>query len=185
MGVITGELEWPAEKVTHDVKDSPSSGHQQEEGSKPRRWTIGKSIRVLITCIAMSGVLILGVQDCFAQDTRTEFAVSPVRAYRLVKDAIQTSLATPAATVLECFQVYQPVLFPKGAVDQVVASDGSENTTIISPTASNSSCQVLLMEHTFGFSYGIPFVGMFSSHIHITLKLTVFYRQLHTSQLHV
>ncbi|KAG9239558.1 putative peptide-N4-(N-acetyl-beta-glucosaminyl)asparagine amidase A [Amylocarpus encephaloides] len=76
--------------------------------------------------------------------------------FNLVKNAIQVASAGP---VLECFQVYQPVLFPSGAVDETIQSDGSENTTTIGPTDSTASCQTLLMEHSFGFSYGIPFVG--------------------------
>ncbi|EHK96353.1 putative Peptide-N4-(N-acetyl-beta-glucosaminyl)asparagine amidase A [Glarea lozoyensis 74030] len=101
--------------------------------------------------------------DCFiTNDTKTELAVSSSKTFKLVKDAIQVTLATPATAVLECFQVYQPVLFPKGAVDQVITSDGTENTTIIAPSSSNSSCQVLLMDHSFGYSYGMPFVGNYT-----------------------
>jgi hypothetical protein len=68
---------------------------------------------------------------------------------------------TPSG-VLKCFQVYQPVLTPSGPSDDTVSEDGSSNTTTIEPWATTSSCTNLLMEHSFGFSYGHPFVGMCS-----------------------
>lgn len=71
--------------------------------------------------------------------------------------AATSSTATP---LLEDFQVYQPVFFPSGAVDDTATSESQDTVaTIDSATSSGSSCQVLLMEHSFGFSFGIPFVG--------------------------
>ena len=84
----------------------------------------------------------------------------PAAYEHLVKYTAAASSATPTPTgVLEVFQVYQPVLTPQGATDETVLSDGQENTTSIAP-ASSSSCEVLLMDHIFAYSYGIPFVGM-------------------------
>ncbi|KAH8685586.1 peptide N-acetyl-beta-D-glucosaminyl asparaginase amidase A-domain-containing protein [Tricladium varicosporioides] len=90
-----------------------------------------------------------------------EIEVVPA-SYNLVKNAVAAPSATPSPGVLECFQVHQPVLFPSGVVDTTTTSEGSENTTIIAVTETASSCKVLLMEHSFGFSYGIPFVGSYS-----------------------
>jgi len=84
----------------------------------------------------------------------------PPPAHDLATKAARAPAAAASSGVLECFQVYQPVFFPSGAVDGTITSDGSENTTTISPAAPASSCEVLLMEHSFGFSYGIPFVGL-------------------------
>jgi hypothetical protein len=64
--------------------------------------------------------------------------------------------------VLKCFQVYQPVLTPSGPSDDTVSEDGSPNTITIEPWAPTGSCTKLVMEHSFGFSYGHPFVGMCS-----------------------
>jgi hypothetical protein len=47
------------------------------------------------------------------------------------------SAQAASATVVECFQVAQPVLRPK--VDE--------------------PCSVLLMDHVFANSYGLPFIG--------------------------
>lgn len=78
----------------------------------------------------------------------------------LVKYAAVASSAAPTRTgLLEVFQVYQPVLTPKGAIDETVMSNGVENTTTIASAASPSSCEVLLMDHVFAYSYGMPFVG--------------------------
>ncbi|KAH8821179.1 peptide N-acetyl-beta-D-glucosaminyl asparaginase amidase A-domain-containing protein [Xylogone sp. PMI_703] len=96
-----------------------------------------------------------------------EIIVRPAQAIELAKydapDAsatVTTTLASPTPTgVLEVFQVYQPVLTPEGITDETTSDNGLENTTVIAPTESVSSCQLLLMEHSFGFSYGMPFVG--------------------------
>lgn len=70
------------------------------------------------------------------------------------------SSAIPSSTaVLNVFQVYQPVLGPVGVVDNTIESDGSSNTTVIDASEHSSSCAKLLMEYSFGFSYGRPFVG--------------------------
>lgn len=54
--------------------------------------------------------------------------------------------------LLECFQVAQPVLGPEGPTPswgrETPVGDGQ------------GDCEVLLMEHSFGASYGQPFVGM-------------------------
>lgn len=69
--------------------------------------------------------------------------------------------ASATSSVLNVFQVYQPVLTPEGPTDETVLGDGSENTTSLSSASSGASCQVLLMDHVFALSYGAPFVGMF------------------------
>jgi hypothetical protein len=70
------------------------------------------------------------------------------------------SSAAPTPTgLLDVFQVYQPVLTPQGATDQTVSSEGVEGTSTIAAAASPDSCEVLLMDHVFAYSYGIPFVG--------------------------
>jgi hypothetical protein len=70
----------------------------------------------------------------------------------------------PSATssVLEVFQVYQPVLTSSGVTDGTILGDGSENTTSLAAAPSGTSCQIVLMQHTFAYSYGEPFVGMVS-----------------------
>lgn len=68
-------------------------------------------------------------------------------------------LPSATSSVLDVFQVYQPVLTPNGATDETTLGDGSENTTSLASASSGASCQVLLMDHVFAFSYGAPFVG--------------------------
>lgn len=70
------------------------------------------------------------------------------------------ALATPSRPpapeeqegLLECFQVAQPVLGPEG----LTPSWGRETPV----GDGQGECDVLLMEHSFGASYGQPFVGM-------------------------
>ncbi|KAL1867730.1 hypothetical protein Daus18300_006286 [Diaporthe australafricana] len=72
---------------------------------------------------------------------------------------VTTTSATAAATVLEVFQVHQPVLTPSGptlddADDDGEAAGGS--------TGGSDSCSVVLMDHVFAVSYGAPFVGAYT-----------------------
>lgn len=76
-----------------------------------------------------------------------------------------TSAAAPAKTVLNCFEVDQPVLLPGGAAE----SDGSSATGDGGP--SSGSCTVLLMRRDFAWSYNDPFIGKLSAgrRVYITL----------------
>lgn len=107
-------------------------------------------VAIGISCIA----LVWTLHDC-SPTKRLKHERSGSSTFRLVKDAV--SAATAGVTV--DFQVYQPVFTPSGATDETTQADGSENTTVIAQTNATSSCQVLLMQHTFAFSYGLPFVG--------------------------
>ena len=78
-----------------------------------------------------------------------------------VEETFISRTKTLSSPVLEVFQVYQPVLAPSGPTDQTIESDGSSNTTAIVSTEAFASCTQLLMEYSFGFSYGHPFVGKF------------------------
>ncbi|USW58797.1 Putative peptide-N4-(N-acetyl-beta-glucosaminyl)asparagine amidase A [Septoria linicola] len=59
----------------------------------------------------------------------------------------------------EVFQVYPPVLttFPDGSLD---LADGSSDTAVT--PSSRSTCQSLLVEHSFASSYGQPYVGTYT-----------------------
>jgi hypothetical protein len=66
------------------------------------------------------------------------------------------STATPTGP-LRVFQVAPPVQGPGGSIIQ---SDGSDNSTALSP--SGNTCQVTLMVHVFKDSFGAPFVGNYT-----------------------
>ncbi|KAI9054183.1 hypothetical protein LZ554_001354 [Drepanopeziza brunnea f. sp. 'monogermtubi'] len=83
----------------------------------------------------------------------------------LVKDAEPASSTTPTPSpsgLLEVFQVYPPVLTPSGITDETISENGLSDTISIAPIAATSSCQALLMEHSFALSYGVPFVGNYT-----------------------
>lgn len=121
---------------------------------------------IVISLVFMGCCMGLGwlLTDCLPTSSFQESGASP-SAFELVKYAAAASSATPTPTgVLEVFQVYQPVLTPQGATDETTLSDGVENTTTLATAASSSSCEVLLMDHVFAYSYGIPFVGTYDSY---------------------
>lgn len=78
------------------------------------------------------------------------------------RDASDAATADAAApTVLECFQVAQPVLMPDGPATsdglRTEDSDGGRR-------GGAESCTVQLMDHVFAWSYGKPFVGKSAHH---------------------
>lgn len=83
-----------------------------------------------------------------------------------IRQETTTSSATASPTVLECFQVAPPVLTPNGASYQASESDGSEVFLDAGSSVSSESCRVLLMEHTFAWSYGMPFIGKLARTCH-------------------
>ncbi|KAE9382175.1 hypothetical protein N431DRAFT_320852 [Stipitochalara longipes BDJ] len=68
------------------------------------------------------------------------------------------SSASPISTTpVEIFQVFSPVLGSTG----LIGSNGPVGNTSATE-ASGTSCQVTLMEHSFGDSFGKPFVGNYT-----------------------
>ncbi|KAK1730962.1 hypothetical protein CaCOL14_005716 [Colletotrichum acutatum] len=59
---------------------------------------------------------------------------------------------------LDCFQVAQPVLGPKGPVYQALTGSFDDGKGK-SPTTDPKDCKVQLMDHSFGNSFDKPFVG--------------------------
>ncbi|KAJ3945151.1 uncharacterized protein N0V96_005176 [Colletotrichum fioriniae] len=59
---------------------------------------------------------------------------------------------------LDCFQVAQPVLGPKGPIYQALTGSFDDGKGK-SPTTDPKECKVQLMDHSFGNSFDKPFVG--------------------------
>ncbi len=144
-----------------------SAGNELRQGNAAKLRVSDASPRGLfklfIFILVAFGTVILSLWSISNEiDAEAEGYGIPSEISNLVKDAVLTSSSSsaPASTsTLEVFQVYQPVLSPSGAIDETVSSDGTENTTTISQTAAKSNCEALLMEYSFGWSYGMPFVG--------------------------
>lgn len=60
--------------------------------------------------------------------------------------------ASASGTVLVDFQVHQPVLTPDGATLDTGVSNGEAGEV-------EDSCQVVVMDHVFAYSYGEPYIG--------------------------
>jgi hypothetical protein len=116
----------------------------------------------ILLCVA-GLVLILNFPACESPLETTVSVLSDCGndAQAAAAGASKASAKSSSSGVLEVFQVYQPVLTPLGPTDQTISSDGSSNTTTIVSAEGISNCTQVLMEYSFGFSYGHPFVGMF------------------------
>ncbi|KAJ4996768.1 Peptide-N4-(N-acetyl-beta-glucosaminyl)asparagine amidase A, partial [Colletotrichum sp. SAR 10_66] len=66
---------------------------------------------------------------------------------------LQADEAARGQRALDCFQVAQPVLGPKGPVYQEVRRGNDDKGK-----DSAGACTVELMDHSFGNSFGKPFV---------------------------
>ncbi len=142
-----------------------------EKDLRAIKTDVPRSHRLLTPNITLKAWLFAFVGSCLAltwllhdslPTTEWDYHQPPLPTFDLVKNAVPAPSATPYSSVLECFQVYQPVLTPSGATDETVLGNGSENTTTIAEIETNNSCDVVLMVHSFGLSYGKPFVGMYS-----------------------
>jgi len=150
----TGFNTWP--EKGNDGAIMLSNEESQSNHSRTKVFAI-----VVLVC---SLCLLWLFGDCLsAKHRETEFesvTVHSTHPFNLVKYQAPAASPTPSSSaVLECFQVYQPVLTPNGFTDETTESDGSETTVAIESANTAGSCQVLLMEHVFAFSYGQPFVG--------------------------
>ena len=63
--------------------------------------------------------------------------------------------------LLEVFQVYPPVLTvtPGGVLE---ITDGSSNATVDIINSDRPTCQKVLVNHSFAYSYGEPFIGNYT-----------------------
>lgn len=120
-------------------------------------FSSGLIFKLVLAVIVGSCVAMVWIFHSCLLDKRLQHEDLIYSNFRLVKDAVSAS----TSGVTEDFQVYQPVFTPSGATDETTSDNGSENTTTVAQTNATSSCQVLLMQHSFAFSYGIPFVGQY------------------------
>jgi hypothetical protein len=136
-------------------KEQLLNATEKRSASRRRKFPSGCIPKLLIAIVIGSCIaLVWMLHDCLpTKKLQQEDLVSST--FRLVKDAVSAS----TSGVTEDFQVYQPVFTPSGATDETTLPNGSENTTTVAQTNTTSSCQVLLMQHVFAFSYGLPFVG--------------------------
>ena len=143
----------------HDAALEKESLLLKTEIRRSPRGPVGiRSKVVILTFIGCCITLIWLLNDCLPTKSWKEDENASAD-FELVKYQAPAPSATPSTGVLEVFQVYQPVLTPSGATDETTLSDGKENTTTIAPTGHTSSCEIVLMVHSFGYSYGMPFVG--------------------------
>ncbi|KAK1979580.1 peptide N-acetyl-beta-D-glucosaminyl asparaginase amidase A-domain-containing protein [Colletotrichum cereale] len=113
-------------------------------------------------------VLVLNTGYVASRNLIPEVALSDYgsRHQGIMADATASSDPQPGAEQagqrpLECFQVAQPVLGPNGPVYQEVARGRRDDGKGTSP-ADSAGCKVQLMDHSFGNSFGKPFVGEYT-----------------------
>lgn len=144
---------------THDfLASKPSSSSSGTDVSR-RKWARPVTFLVVGCCVT----LLWAFSDCLFSESWFNKEAS-IASYSLVKDDVSASTAAEASRgVLECLQVHQPVLLPSKPNGQTISSSGTGDTSLAVASEAASSCQVLLMEHQFAFSYGLPFIGMYST----------------------
>ncbi|CZT45131.1 related to peptide-n4-(n-acetyl-beta-d-glucosaminyl) asparaginase amidase N [Rhynchosporium secalis] len=115
----------------------------------------------VLALLASCAVLLWLLTKCVPAIHWQTLASTPT--FHLVKDTVPATLASPSANVLEVFQVHQPIHTPSGVLNETVLDDGpSSALPPFSGLLATGSCETLLMEHSFGFSYGKPFVGAYT-----------------------
>jgi hypothetical protein len=151
-----------------DRRDIPDlidiSSNRLHGWPKISRSTLKLKLLLLLGCAVALILLLQPFATCRSAPATTRPLLIPL--HENVRAAVETAKPTQSSSpsssaILEVFQVYQPVLTPAGLIDETTASDGTSNTATIGSAESMSGCTQLLMEYSFGFSYGHPFVGTF------------------------
>lgn len=117
-----------------------------------------KGARILLCCALTFAVLVATFCNFGKQDNPRESTKPNLRQVSsLTKRATADTATSP---LLRNFQVSPPVLTP---FDNGVAvlTNGSADGLVTSVNVASKGCvkQIVLMEHVFAYSYGIPFVG--------------------------
>jgi len=117
---------------------APKNHQQQQKVLILRLFQCAVSILAALICLSV-------YNDGYSLSLPVWRAGSPLHP-SMLKAQPSVVKTTP---ILEVFQVYKPL------ADKDTHKYADNENTI-----SGKQCEVLLMEHSFGFSYGKPFVGM-------------------------
>lgn len=145
-------------------------GLQASSPSSPT-WRLNRSFRIVTAALTIVFFAILSLD----YSHRTGSSIALEAATVAARDA-ELYVRAAAASLLEVFQVYPPVLTvtPGGVLE---ITDGSSNATVDIIDNKRPSCQQTLVVHSFAYSYGDPFVGSYTppscSFNRVTWNLTV------------
>ncbi|KAI9664537.1 MAG: hypothetical protein M1821_005983 [Bathelium mastoideum] len=139
-------------------------------GSVQNRLSLS-SPRVGLLRIAWVAVITIGFAVGSLAIDSTNVAVPLLPSRTLQKHAVD-----PAASLLQDFQVYPPVLIASSN-GSLSLTDGSSTTTNVATGSNTTSCEEVLMVYSFANSYGAPFVGNYTppscAFNRVTLNFTV------------
>ncbi|KAI9835538.1 MAG: hypothetical protein M1819_001989 [Sarea resinae] len=129
-----------------------------------------KSLIRLFSVLALGFILL---RTFTTPSWKTDIRESPSRPRHTKYD---TASSIP---LLQVFEVYQPVLTPHGSSGQEILTNGSTSGGIPAGFSNASSCLYTetLMEYSFAYSYGQPYVGTYSpppcNFSRVTINFTV------------
>jgi hypothetical protein len=142
----------------------PRDHIQQSAQSSTASWRSKWSFKLcFVLFLGLLSLVALNLRGCstLSQDVEVYHDEEATPAIKYERADTTTSAASTAT--LEVFAVYPPVLGPDGVLDSTGTEQGTSNTTTISPTEAENSCTVILMDYSFGYSYGEPFIGEFQA----------------------
>jgi len=156
---------------------APQRGEAAWEGQQIRSsfsspiTRLSRSFKIVSAAVTILLLTFLSIDYSHRTGSNLALAATTVAA-RDVKLYVRAA----AASLLEVFQVYPPVLTvtPGGVLE---ITDGSSNATVDIIDNHRPSCQQTLVVHSFAYSYGQPFVGSYTppscSFNRVTWNLTV------------
>jgi hypothetical protein len=146
-----------------DIEQLYRRSISRREQLQSLKYSCKMQLLLLLACFLGLGLFARSFLSCGARFNAMVIRLSKhgQNGQLAIEETIPSRTEASSSLVLEVFQVYQPVLAPSGPTDQTVEGDGFSNTTVIGSPETVASCTQLLMEHSFGFSFGHPFVGMF------------------------
>jgi hypothetical protein len=142
------------EKVLpHDRSNNEGAGHARDLVNRSVWYGLLKLATAAITIVWLAVWWLTGQRLPSTQDLDTT-SIIPAVLPRLGARA-------PESSLLEVVQIYAPILTvaQDGALD---ITDGSSEGSPEITSSNQSFCEEILVEHSFGFSYGQPFVGTYT-----------------------
>ena len=152
--------------VLYSTMSDNASAEERKKAAvrKPTRISERNKLGVQLLFVCMIFLTLRIIFRGLAERKEKARIATTAREPNIAKRAISSTSSAPTATstgLENVFMVYPPVFGPSGAVDEVISSSGQETASVIeAASATSPSCQVLLMQYDFAYSYGQPFVGM-------------------------
>ena len=116
-----------------------------------------KSLRAVLTVVVITLFTLSWLTGRYSLPIRVSYPAN-----NAPTDSAQVYARALTSSLLEVFQIYPPVLTVAPGGGALELTDGSSNASVEIVDADRSTCQEVLVVHSFALSYGQPFIGSYT-----------------------